>query len=181
MREASFESLVELACHDLRTPLAAVNGFTKTILRAGEVSDVRFVELIDEAAGQMTVLVEQLGLAARIAAGQYEPHLVEASTLELAAASGVPAAGEGAAIETDADTVTRSLRALAAAAVRFGGDPPTWTVSGRVLILEPVASSAADALDGSAAEDLGALVAHSAIGALGGSVKLDGETLRVRL
>src|SRR6516164_3673320 len=120
MREASFESLVELACHDLRTPLAAVNGFTKTILRAGEVSDVRFVELIDEAAGQMTVLVEQLGLAARIASGHYEPHLVEASTLELAAASGVPAAGEGAPIETDADTVVRSLSGRRAG--RVGGE-----------------------------------------------------------
>ena len=181
MPEASFERLVELACHDLRTPLAAVNGFTKTILRAGEVTDVRFVELIDEAAGQMTVLVEQLGLAARIAAGHYEPHLVEASTLELAIASGVPAAGEGATIETDIGTVARSLGALAAAAVRFGGDAPTWIVSGRLLSLEPVGGSAADALDGSTARDVGAHVARATIEALGGSVTLDGETLRVRL
>jgi hypothetical protein len=129
----------------------------------------------------MTVLVEQLGLAARIAAGEYAPHLVEASTLELAAASGVPSSGKGAAIETDADTVVRSLRALAAAAVRFGGGAPTWTVSGRLLSLGPIAPSAADALSGSAAEDVGALVAHAAIGALGGSVTLDGDALSVRL
>jgi signal transduction histidine kinase len=180
MPEASFERLVELACHDLRTPLATVNGFTKTILRAGELGDLRYVELIDAAAAEMAVLVEQLGLAARVAAGGYDPHLVEANTLELAAASGLPAAGEGAAVETDADTVVRSLRALAAAAVRFGADEPSWIADGRELRLEPVASSAADALDGSAAKDVGALVARAVIAALGGSVELDGESLRVR-
>jgi hypothetical protein len=129
----------------------------------------------------MAVLVDQLGLAARIAAGHYEPHLVEANTLELAAASGVPASGEGAAVETDADAVVQSLRALAAAAVRFGAGEPVWTVAGRELRLEPVAPSAVEALDGSAAKDVGALVAHAAIAALGGSIELDGAGLRVDL
>jgi signal transduction histidine kinase len=176
MPDASFERLVSLACHDLRTPLATVNGFSKTILRAGEVRDIRFIELIDEAAGQMSLLVDQLGLAARIAAGEYDPYLVEANTLELAAASGVPAAGNGAAIETDADTVGRSLTALAAAAVRFGGEgaSPSWDVAARELTLAPVAA-------GAESEDVGALVARAAIEALGGSVELDGETLHVRL
>jgi signal transduction histidine kinase len=183
MPDAGFECLVALACHDLRTPLATVSGFSKTILRAGEVGDIRFIELIDEAAGQMALLVEQLGLAAMIAAGDYDPYLVEANTLELAAASGVPAAGAGAAIETDADTVTRSLTALAVAAVRFGGDgaSPSWEVAGRELTLLPVAACAVSALDGSEAKDVGALVARAAIEALGGSVELDGETMRVRL
>jgi signal transduction histidine kinase len=181
MPDASFEHLVELACHDLRTPLATVNGFTKTILRAGELTELRFVDLIDQAAAEMAVLVEELGLAARIAAGRYDPHLVEANTLELAAASGVPASGDGAAVETDGDTVVQSLRALAAAAVRFGAGEPVWTVAGRELRLEPVVPSAAEALDGSAAKDVGALVARAAIAALGGSVELEGESLRVRL
>jgi len=181
MTDASFERLVELACHDLRTPLATVNGFTKTILRAGEVADLRYVELIDGAAAEMAMLVDQLGLAARIAAGSYDPHPVEANTLELAAASGVPAAGEGAAVETDADTVVRSLRALAAAAVRFGAEEPSWTVDGRELVLAPVGANAAEALDGDAVRDLGALVARAAIAALDGDVELRGESLHVRL
>jgi signal transduction histidine kinase len=181
MPDASFERLVELACHDLRTPLATVNGFTKTILRAGKLTELRFVNLIDEAAAEMAVLIEQLGLAARIAAGRFEPHLVEANTLELAAASGVPASGEGAAVETDADAVVQSLRALAAAAMRFGAGEPVWIVAGRELRLEPVAPSAVEALDGSAVRDVGALVARAAIAALGGSVEPDGESLRVRL
>jgi signal transduction histidine kinase len=183
MPDAGFERLVELACHDLRTPLATVNGFSKTILRAGELGDIRFVEMIDEAAAELALLVDQLGLAAQIEAGRYDPRLVEASTLELAAASGLPATGQGAPVETDADVVTRSLTALAAAAVRFGchAPPPSWDVAGRELTLAPIAPGAAAALDGSEAEDLGALVARTAIAALGGAVELDGEELRVRL
>jgi len=182
MPEASFERLVELACHDLRTPLAAVNGFSKTILRAGELHDIRFVELIDEAAGQMAVLVEQLALAARIASGRFDPYLAEANTLELAAASGLPAGGTGGTLETDADTVIRSLTALGAAALRFnpGAASPSWTVAGRELLLAPLAPEATAALDGSEPRDVGALVARRAIAALGGAVELDG-VLRVRL
>ena len=144
---------------------------------------MRFIELIDEAAAQMAVLVDQLGLAARIVGGGYEPHLVAANTLELAAASGVPATGEGAIVETDAENVTRSLAALAAAAVRFGEDTraPAWTVAGRELALAPVAAGAVSAVDGSAAKDVGALVARSTIAALGGAIELEGNTLRVTL
>ena len=50
-----FATLVELACHDLRTPLATVSGFAKTLLAADAAAgrEARFVEMIDEAAGQM--------------------------------------------------------------------------------------------------------------------------------
>jgi len=175
MPEVAFERLVELACHDLRTPLATVNGFSKTILRAGELGDPRYMELVGQAAEEMSVIVERLALAARIAGGRYEPHLVEANTLELAAASGLPASGEGAAVETDADTVTRSLQALAAAAVRFGADqaPPHWVVVGRTLELAPVPAPPA------ITKDLGALVAFAALNELG-SAEQDGEKLVVR-
>jgi signal transduction histidine kinase len=174
MTDPGLAGLVDLACHDLRTPLATVNGFTKTILRAGEVEDIRYVELIDEAASQIAMLVDQLGLAARISSGRYDPHLVDANTLELAAASGVPAFGEGAALETDADTVIRALTALGSAAVRFGAESPAWTVTGRDLELAPNVPAAATS-------DVGAIVARIAVEALGGSVELDGETLRVRI
>ena len=176
MDEAGFAELVQLACHDLRTPLAAVNGFSKTILRAGELGELRFVELIDEAASQMAVLIEQLGLAARIAAGNYEPHRIEANTLELAAASGFPASGKGVAVETDAATVARALAALATATVRFGGEgtAPRWTVAGRELLLEPAAEPA------TMNRDVGAVVALAVLDILG-SVEHEGGTLRVFL
>ena len=43
--------------------------------------------MIESAAEQMTALLDQLGVAARIEGGRYEPALVEADTLELARAA----------------------------------------------------------------------------------------------
>jgi signal transduction histidine kinase len=125
MTDPGFAGMVDVACHDLRTPLATVNGFTKTILRAGEVEDIRYVEahrrgrLIE-----IALLVVQLGLAAR-------------------------------------DRVrTATTRCLV-------GDANT-------LELAPSAPAATNS-------DVGAIVARTAVEALGGSVELDGETLRVRI
>src|SRR5215218_6254851 len=85
MPPSELTRLVTLACHDLRTPLATVNGFAKTLLRRDDVDDQsrRFLTLIETAAEQMNDLLDQLGLAARIEAGQYEPTLREVDTLEL--------------------------------------------------------------------------------------------------
>jgi signal transduction histidine kinase len=179
-----FAELVDLACHDLRTPLATVNGFAKTMIRTAELgeSELRYLGMIDEAAGQMAQLLDLLGLATRIAAGRYEPFLAETDTLALAAASGVPAAGEGATLETDGDAMIRSLAALSAAALRFGGVPSvSWTVAGRELRLAPVAAAAAPVLDGSAPRDLGSLVSVAVIEALDGEVAVEAEVLLVRL
>jgi His Kinase A (phospho-acceptor) domain len=184
MTDPGYADLVGLACHDLRTPLATVNGFAKMMIRAGELDEkkLRYLQLIDEGAEQMARLVDQLSLATRIAAGRYDPVLAEADTLELASASGIPATGKGARIETDTAAVTGSLAALATAALRFGDAPAiAWTVEDRELSLAPVGPAAAAVLDGSSAKDLGALVARSAIDALGGAIAVDGQTLRVRL
>jgi hypothetical protein len=94
----------------------------------------------------------------------------------------VRAVGGGAVVETDGPVVARSLGLLAKAALRFGElDEVTWTVAGRDLMLSPVTSAAAPVVDGADRRDLGALVARSALEALGASVALDGETLRVRI
>jgi signal transduction histidine kinase len=184
---ARFTSAVSLACHDLRTPLATIAGFAKTMIRAGELPEreERFMGMIDEAASQIGVLVDQLGLAARIESGRYDPTLAAADTLDLAASSGderVSAAGAGATIETDVELVRRSLAALALAALRHGQvDAVTWAVEGRDLTLAPVLPAAALVVVGSSPRDLGALVAGMAIDCLGGAVALEGETARVRL
>ena len=39
MPVTEFARLVTLACHDLRTPLATVNGFAKTLVRGGQLDD----------------------------------------------------------------------------------------------------------------------------------------------
>src|SRR3954469_4637458 len=92
-----FPRVVSLACHDLRTPLATVYGFARTLTRAGELDErsARFLEMIEEASEQMTVLLDELGVAARIAGGRWEPVLAEADTRELAESADERIAVEG--------------------------------------------------------------------------------------
>jgi len=71
-----FSRLVSLACHDLRTPLATVSGFAKTMLRLDELEDDkrdRYLGLIDTAADELAELLDLLSLAARIEGGRYDP------------------------------------------------------------------------------------------------------------
>ena len=123
-----------------------------------------------------------LALAARIEASRYEPVLVEVDTLTLARAAVPDAQGEGATVVTDPPTVERSLVALADCAKKHGGVPAiTLRVDGSELTLAPVNEQAAPVILGDDLRDLGAAVAMRAIRALGGSVELSGEDLRISL
>lgn len=182
----SFGKLVSLACHDLRTPLATVNGFAKTLTRTGKLEEreARFVDLIEAAADQMTGLLDQLGLAARIESGRYEPPLADADTLELATSDDphIETEGRGETIETDAGAVRQSLAALARSAAVHGGVAVVrWKVDGRELRLSPVVAGAVPIVTGEDPRDLGALVARLAIERLGGTLAVEEETLRVTL
>ena len=55
MPESRFPRVVSLACHDLRTPLATVYGFARTLTRAGELDDrtLRFLGMIEELGGSL--------------------------------------------------------------------------------------------------------------------------------
>ena len=187
MAEESFPRLVSLACHDLRTPLATIYGFARTLTRmeGHDERTARFLGMIEEAAEQLTGLLDELGTRARIEDGRWEPVLREVDTLELARGEEderVAVEGTGERIETEAEAVQRGLRALAVAAARFGpAERVTWRVSGRELELSPVTAEAAPVVSGAAMRDLGSLVARSVIEELGGSIELAGETLRVRL
>jgi signal transduction histidine kinase len=184
--EAGFARLVSLACHDLRTPLATVNGITKLLVRQGGLAEreARLALMADAAAEEMTSLLDRLGLAARIAAGRYEPHRREADTRALASSpdARITVAGDGGLLSTDVDAVARALADLARAALRHGGlSRVTWTVDRSTLVLAPVVEQAAAVVEGSLPGELGALVARMVIEALGGSLALEGETLRVEL
>jgi signal transduction histidine kinase len=186
MAQESFPRLVSLACHDLRTPLATIYGFARTLNRMGEHDErtVRFLAMIEEAAEQLTVLLDELGVAARIEGGRWEPALLEADTLALARSDDerVVVEGTGATIETEVDAVSRGLAAFALAAIRFGpAERVTWRVDRRQLALSPVTAEAGPVVAGESMRDLGAIVARAVIEELGGGVVLDGETLRVRL
>lgn len=186
MAEETFPRVVSLACHDLRTPLATIYGFARTLTRAEGLDErtMRFLGMIEEASEQLTDLLDVLGVAARIEGGRWEPVLREADTRELASSEDerVAARGEGEPIQTDPEVVGRALQALGVAASRFGpAEQVTWHVRGRVLELAPVTADAAPVVTGESIRDLGSMVARLVIEELGGSLELDGETLRVRL
>jgi len=188
--DSSFSYLVSLACHDLRTPLATVHGFARTLTRLADVQPPadRYLEMMAVASEQLGELLDELGLAARIEGGRWEPNLQPADTLELARAAAarlddsVGAAGEGADALVDRETAERSLYALARAALRHGGlDRLELKVDRTELTFSPLPADAAPVVLGESMKDFGAAVAVRAVRALGGSVDVVGEALVVRL
>jgi two-component system OmpR family sensor kinase len=185
-QDTSFARLVSLATHDLRTPLATVHGFARTIQRNSELEEplARYVEMIAAAAGQMTELLETLALAARIESERYEPLAVETDTLAAAREAaenveGVRVEGTGATADVDREVIERSLAAFALCARRHGAVPDvTIAVDGRTFRLSPI-GPAAPILLGEELRDIGAAVAVRAIQVLGGSVAVDGDSLVV--
>jgi signal transduction histidine kinase len=176
-----FARLVSLACHDLRTPLATVQGFAKTLIQMDELEPekrTRYLSLIDASADDLAGLLDLLSLAARIVDGRYEPSLQEVDSLQLAPAG---ASGTGAVVRADPEPVTRALASLARAASRHGGVEVSAEVDGRAVRIGPVTAAAAPVVLGEEAKDLGAMVAVRVLRAVGADVSLDGETLTVTL
>src|SRR5437868_3715759 len=190
-KKSNFPSLVSLAAHDLRTPLATVSGFAKTLLRMEELEEPasRYLGIIEAASEQMVELLDELGLAARIEAGRYEPSLREVDTLELANAAAaalgddrVCVSGEGGTVRVDLDATKRAVSALAQCALRHGGvELVDVTATGPELTIAPITPASAPVVLGEDLRDLGAAVAVLLVRALGGSVTLEGDTLHVRL
>jgi signal transduction histidine kinase len=189
--ESKFPRLVSLAAHDLRTPLATVSGFAKTLIRTETLEEPtsRYVEIIDAAAGQMVELLDELGLAARIEDGRYQPNLRDANTLALAREAAatlgedrVRVGGEGGAVRVDLEATQRAITAQAQCALRHGGvELVDVTATGPELTIAPITAASAPVVLGEDLRDLGAAVAALLVRALGGSVTVDGETLHVRL
>ena len=178
---ADFPSLVSLACHDLRTPLATVSGFAKTLLRLEEFDrekTTRYLTLIDAASDELVVLLDLVSLAARIEGGRYDPVLREADSLELAPAG---ASGTGTTVNVDPDPVQKALAALARAAARHGGVDVSTSVDGPRVSIEPVVAAAAPVVLGEEQKDLAAAVAVRLLRVLGADVRLEGERLTVTL
>jgi signal transduction histidine kinase len=188
---SSFPRLVSLAAHDLRTPLATVSGFAKTLIRTEELEEPasRYVEMIEAASQQMAELLDELGLAARIESGRYQPTLRDTDTLELARLAAatlgedrVRAGGEGGAVRVDFEATERAVTALAQCALRHGGvELVDVTAAGTELTIAPITPASAPVVLGEDLRDLGAGVAVLLVRTLGGSIDLDGETLHVRL
>jgi signal transduction histidine kinase len=190
-RDTSFPRLVSLACHDLRTPLATVNGFARTLERTVRLEPPadRYVEMIVAAVDQLAELLDELSLATRIEAGRYDANVADVDSLELARGAAarlgeerVRVDGEGAPVRVDREATERGVSALVQAALRHGGqDEVNVRVRGAVLEVDPVTANAARVVLAAELRDLGAAVAVRLLEALGGSLAVEGETLRISL
>jgi signal transduction histidine kinase len=189
--DSSFPLLVSLAAHDLRTPLATIHGFAQTMVRMGDLGDPkqRYMEMIDAASRQLAELLDELGTAARIESGRYEPSLQPVNTFGLAQSAAaqlgedrVRVSGDGGEVHVDPDATERGISALAQAALRHGGlDEVRLHADGATLTLSPVTASSAPVVLGEELRDLGAAVAVRVVRALGGAVDLDGDAVSIKL
>jgi signal transduction histidine kinase len=181
--DPTFARLVSLACHDLRTPLATVQGFARTLLRMDVTAEQRerYLGMVDAASGELAELTDRLALAARIEGGRYEPVLREVDSLELVRAADARATGTGALVRVDEDALVRGLADLVRAAERHGDVEATVQVDGERLSIGPVDEGAAPVVLGEDQKDLGAAVAVLLVRALGGAASVDDGALVVTL
>lgn len=189
-QDSRFPRLVALACHDLRTPLATVHGFARTLVRSDLQESVhRHVEMIEAASVQLAELLDELSLLARIESGRFEPRLETVDSLALAREAAeqledgtVAVDGDGAPVAVEVDATRRALRQLARAARRHGGlESVTVEVRGAELEISPVTAAAEPVVTGSELRELGAAAAGDLLRALGATVAVADGRLRIRL
>jgi signal transduction histidine kinase len=188
VEEERFAQIVAIAAHDLKTPLATVYGFARTLTRTElEEPTARYVGMIEAASVELRELIEELALVARIESGRYNPVLADADTLELAreVAAVLPerveVIGEGATVKVDPDATGRALSRLAKAASRHGGiDSVSLVVRGTELEISPLLRSAAGVVTGEELRELGAVAAVEHLRALGVTVAAEDERLLIR-
>ena len=189
MTDDSFARLVALACHDLRTPLATVHGFAKTLHRV-ELADPapRYIEMIEAASTQLGELLEQLALVTRIEEGRYEPNLKEVDSLELVRAAATEVEeessveGAGAPVRVDEEPIRRALGQLIRATRRHGGlESVSVRVDGPIVEVGPLTGYSAPVVLGEELRELQAAAAVRLIDELGGSLAREGDLLRIGL
>ena len=180
--------MVSLAVHDLRTPLATVVGFARTLQRTelGSPQD-QYVAMMVAASDQLGEILDDLGVLARIESDRWEPNLQEVDSLELARSAaesleGASASGTGGPVRVDVEAAERAVRGFARCALRHGGlDQIGIEADGSRIVVRPVTSEAAPVLMRETLRDFGAAVAARVVAALGGSVELADDRLVVRL
>ena len=188
--DTRFPLLVALACHDLRTPLATVHGFARTLARQElEGPASRYVEMIEAASQQLAELLDELALVARIEAGRFEPRPAQVDSLELARSAAAElehgaarVSGEGATVWIEEEAARRAVRQLARATRRHGGlESVAVVVQGPEVAISPVAGSAPGVITGEELRELGAAASVAFLRAADASVELDGDRLLISL
>jgi signal transduction histidine kinase len=186
--EDTFGRVVSLAVHDLRTPLATVLGFARTLQRTslGSPQD-QYVGMMVAASEQLGEILDDLGVLARIESGRWEPNVQEVDSLGLARAAaesldGATVTGEGSTVRADVESAERALYTHARCALRHGGvEALAIEAEGPTVAMHPITAAAAPVLMRETLRDFGSAVAARIVGALGGSIELSGERLIVRL
>ena len=188
--DRQFAELVSVACHDIKTPLATVYGFARTLEKLPlEDPAPRYLEMVAAASAQIDDLVEQLRLVANIEVGKYQPTLVERDSLELVneaaeqlADGTVKVSGRGGPVRVDPEAVVRALSQLVRAAARHGGHETVEVeVRGAELEVSPLSRSARPVLLGEDPRELGAPAGAILIRALGGELEARDDALVIRL
>jgi signal transduction histidine kinase len=175
-----FGLFVALACHDLRTPLATVHGFARTLARGRTLDETqaRYVSIIEEASTQLAELVDSLALVAQIESGRYQPVVQPTDPLVLARAAAdlvgedaVEVSGTGSPVAVEAGHAGRALAGLVDSTRRHGGvERVRIDVDDTRLTVSPVPPEAAPIVLAEDIRDLGAAAARSVVEAFGGSL-----------
>jgi signal transduction histidine kinase len=185
----SFAQLVSLACHDLRTPLATVSGFARTLERLDTLEPPadRYVEMIGAAADQLADLLDLLSVAARIESERFEPQFTEVSARELAEeAAGLlngaaVVEGDGADVRAEANWGAAAVAAVAEAARRHGGlEQITLEVEGQSIAVSPIRDDAGAIAVGDDLKDFAAAVGTRVLTATGVAVDPAGDRIEIR-
>ncbi len=191
-------AVVRAAVHDLRTPLATVYGFARTLDRLGGLDErqQRFLGLVVEGADEMRRQLDDLALCARAADGSIHarPQAVDlravvahaAETATERAANGRQVAAlvpdTPVAAQTDVELTTGALARLALAVLRL--EPEREHAELQLDHHGAVRLSASEVTRGvvtAPARDLSLAAAHAALGVVGVVASIDGEAVIVRL
>ena len=185
--EDTFARLVSLAVHDLRTPLATVAGFARTLQRDDlEEPKSRYVEFMIAATDQLAELLDDLGIAARIKGDRWEPNLQEVSSWDLAGAVAaqlpVDLEGSPGPVRVDRDACVRAIVLLCRCALRHGGlERVRLDVNGPELSIGPIPEEAVAIVAAVNLRDLGAAVGVTIVNALGGRVEAGDTSISIFL
>jgi signal transduction histidine kinase len=188
--EPDYPAILSAASHDLRSPLATIYGFARTIERIAPLEGpaAGFLQHILEGARDLDRGLGHLSLLGRIGDGRFDPTAGPVDTSALAhgvvtagaAEAGGPAEA-GTVLAAHAEAV-EALALLAEAVARLDPERATMTVRAVAdgVELAPVGETVAPLLGAAAdARDLALATALQALRALGASLHVDGGAARV--